>query len=205
MNRLLLALIAIVMGAGITLAARGIAAPAAATGGISNRATEPNRDLAAPTVVFLMRHAEKAKEPATDPPLSEAGRARAQAVAELLGPAGVTHLFVTEFVRTQETLAPLATSVGKPLERVAASASNELVAKLRALPPGSVAVVAGHSNTVPAIVRALGGTIDGTMNGAQGEMLPDDEYGRLIEVVLPPAGAVATTAVETLRLHVGAR
>jgi len=60
----------------------------------------------------------------------------------------------------------------------------ELALKLLELPAGSVAVVAGHSNTIPALATLLGGTILGTEATAQGPMLSDSEYGRLF--VLTP-------------------
>ena len=60
----------------------------------------------------------------------------------------------------------------------------ELAVKLLELPAGSLAVVAGHANTVPAIATLLGGTILGTEATAQGPMLPDSEYGRIF--VLTP-------------------
>ncbi|MSP15225.1 MAG: hypothetical protein EXR73_01205 [Myxococcales bacterium] len=164
-----------------------------------------------PVIVFLLRHAEKAPAPPKDPPLTDAGSARASALADLLGGAGVTHLFASEFVRTQQTLAPLSARVGIEIAAIGAAKPAELVTQVRGLPAGSIAVVAGHSNTIPALVRALGGTLDGTVQGSSGEQLPDDEYGRLIELILPapePAAAAAnvtTAAVKSLRLHVGAR
>jgi len=42
------------------------------------------------TTVILVRHAEKAAEPREDPPLSDAGRTRAEALARAVSPTGVT-------------------------------------------------------------------------------------------------------------------
>ncbi|MBM4014552.1 MAG: histidine phosphatase family protein [Planctomycetes bacterium] len=179
-----------------------------------------------PVVVFLVRHAEKAPAPPKDPPLTAAGAARADALRDLLADTGVTHLFASEFARTQATVAPLAQQLGKEVAVVGAAKPDELLARLRALPAGAVAVVAGHSNTIPALARALangGGTHDlaatraaidtvlaGTTQGNSGEQFPDDEYGRLIELVLAPPAAdasagAAPTLLRALRLHVGAR
>ncbi len=60
----------------------------------------------------------------------------------------------------------------------------DLAVKLLELPAGSVAVVAGHANTVPALATLLGGTILGTETTAQGPMLSDSDYGRMF--VLTP-------------------
>lgn len=183
-----------------------------------------------PAVVFLVRHAEKAPAPPKDPALTEVGATRALALRDLLADAGVTHLFASEFVRTQATVAPLAQRLGKEVVVFGAARPEELLAQLRALPAGAVAVVAGHSNTIPALVRALGGgrgdaahgaaggadgaagadVLAGTTQGSSGEQFPDDEYGRLIQLVLapPPSGApvgTAPTLLRALRLHVGAR
>lgn len=162
----------------------------------------------APVTVFLTRHGEKAADDPKDPTLSPAGTARAAALAESLEGVRVTHLFASEFKRTQATLAPLAQRRGLTVTVVPAQAAAELVAQLRALPAGSVAVVAGHSNTVPRLVEALGGTIDGLgdglIDGPAGRMLPDAEYGRLMAVVLPPPEAADRKPRATLRLHYGA-
>jgi phosphohistidine phosphatase SixA len=171
----------------------------------ATRESRPGAESREPTVLFLLRHAEKATAPPKDPPLTDTGTARARALADLLGDAGVTHLFASEFARTQQTLAPLAEKCGKPVTVAGAADVAGLAKQLKALPAGSTVVVAGHSNTIPALVRALGGTLDGTTTTANGEQLPDDEFGRLIEVIVPPAGSEAAVSVKSLRLHFGTR
>jgi len=160
---------------------------------------------APPVAIFLLRHAEKEANDPSDPDLSDAGRARAAALATLLEHAGVTHLYATEFKRTQQTLTPLAKGCGRSIAVVPANAPQQLVATLLELPPGSVAVVAGHSNTIPAIARALGATVDDLETGPEGEVLPD--YGRLLLVVIsahgPAHGPASHGAPRTLRLQVG--
>jgi hypothetical protein len=51
---------------------------------------------AAPVVVVLVRHAEKAASPADDPGLSQEGRARAEALAAALAEADVDAIVVTQ-------------------------------------------------------------------------------------------------------------
>lgn len=130
---------------------------------------------AAPAQVFLVRHAEKALDQGEDPDLTPAGQARAEALAAVLGHAGVTHLFATEYRRTQRTLEPLATRLGLTVVVVPAKDSASQLARLRELPPGAVAVVAGHSNTIPGLVRGL---------GARARDLTDADYDRLFAVAL---------------------
>lgn len=133
-------------------------------------------DGSRPVVVVVVRHAEKAQDGGDDPPLSAAGEARAERLARLLGASGVTHLFASEYRRTAATLAPLAQARGLEVAERPAREGERLLAELRALPAGSVAVVAGHSNTVPALVRAL--------CGAGPEGLRDDEYESVFAVTL---------------------
>lgn len=108
-----------------------------------------------PRTVILVHHAEKQAAGGDNPPLSDAGAARAFALARHLEHAGVTHLFATEFRRTMDTLAPLAKATGLNVASIPARDSPALLAALSKLAPGSVAVVAGHSNTIPALVRSL--------------------------------------------------
>src|SRR5688572_14937113 len=67
---------------------------------------------AAATTVLLVRHAEKAAQPADDPPLTAEGEARAQALVQVARDAGVTAIVTTQFQRTRLTGAPLAQALG---------------------------------------------------------------------------------------------
>jgi len=120
---------------------------------------------AAQKMVILTRHAERADGQATmttgagapaDPQLSAAGEARAQKLAAMLADANITVMFTTEFRRTKDTAAPLAAKLKLTPEVVAASQAAAMIEKIRAHADDTVFVV-GHSNTVPAIIKALGG------------------------------------------------
>ncbi len=113
-----------------------------------------------PTQVLLIRHAERAAEPAGDPALTDAGRQRAQALAEALRDAGVTAIITTEFRRSAETAAALAQQLKLRPEVVAArggdTASHVAAVAAAVRSQRGVVLVVGHSNTVPAIAAALG-------------------------------------------------
>lgn len=140
---------------------------------------------ALPAIVILVRHAEKATEPADDPALTGPGTERAKALATALADARVTAIITTQWRRTRETAAPLATARGLTPEIVAtepgkpAGAHAEAVAEAVARHPGGVVLVVGHSNTIPAIIAALG--------GPQLPDLADTAYGDLF-VMTPGAG-----------------
>ena len=167
------------------------------------RMQEPEA-AAAPKTVFLLRHAEAAQLSAEDgeKKLTEVGRRRAADLARLLAPAGVTHLISSPYARTRDTLAPLAGAAGIEVSVLAPDdleAYRELVA---AADPGSVVVVCGHSNTVPALVEALGGDAErfafDERYGAR--LIEHERHDRLIELVIP---ADSEQPVRTLELHLG--
>ena len=155
-------------------------------------ADEAERPVAAeavePVTVLLVRHAEKAADDPRDPGLTESGEERARAFARLAGSAGVTHLFATPYRRTRATLAPLARLTGLEVADVSAADAAEVAARLRELAPGSIAVVAGHSNTTPQLVRALGAEPSGLVDGPYGEMIPEHAYDRLFVVTFAAPG-----------------
>lgn len=114
----------------------------------------------APTVVILVRHADKAAAPANDPPLTEVGIARANALADLLRDARVGAVLHTPTVRTRETARPTAELFGITPEiiplgpmPVVSAAVREMVAKHA----GKTILVVGHSNTILPWIAALGG------------------------------------------------
>jgi phosphohistidine phosphatase SixA len=125
-------------------------------------------------VVVIVRHAEKATNGGTDPELSSAGRARADALAPILKDSGITAIFTTEFKRTRETAGPTATSVHVTPTVVAAKDTAGLVAKLH--PLSGNALVVAHGDTIPNIVKALG--INVPVN------IPDEDYSELLIVML---------------------
>jgi phosphohistidine phosphatase SixA len=152
-----------------------------------------------PTLVFVVRHAEKAKDDPRDPSLSEAGRQRAEDLAQLLSTSEVTHLFSSQFRRTRQTLAPLAQQQELEVQVISAHDPDKQKEALLGLPPGSVAVVAGHSNTVPAMVQSLGGNLNGLLDTEHGDMLHGNEYDRLFLVIL----SAGDHGIRTLEMRYG--
>lgn len=164
--------------------------------GAESKAPAPEKSVhARATTLVLVRHAEKDPQgDARDPGLSAAGQARAKTLARMLGSSQVTHLFASEYHRTQDTLAPLATAVGKKVEVVSAGKLDDLVAAIGALPEGSVAVIAGHSNTVPEIAKRYGLEVPGAKATPQGLALPDDAFDRLFVITLPAKDVAGSRA-----------
>jgi phosphohistidine phosphatase SixA len=131
------------------------------------------------SVAILVRHAEKMTDDPEDPLLAPAGETRAAALAEALRDVRPTHLFATQYRRTRLTLQPLAQASGLPVREIPAGDTAAWLEALRGLPPGSTAVVAGHSNTIPGLVQALGGDPGPVETAKDGPRIPDHEHDRL--------------------------
>jgi broad specificity phosphatase PhoE len=136
-------------------------------------------------IVFIVRHAERADAGtrgggtmSEDPPLSTAGKARAQRLATMLGAADVQQIFTTTFQRTRQTAAPLATARHLEIDTAASSTADGLVERLRKSEGASLVV--GHSNTIPEILTKLG--------VAETITIPEQEFNNLFIVVLRASG-----------------
>jgi len=129
---------------------------------------------AAQSTIFIVRHAEKGQAGGDDPDLSEAGRARAEALAKMLKDANITAIYITEFKRTQQTAAPLAKALGITATTVPAKNTAALIAKLRG--SNGNALVVGHGNTIADLIKALG--ISEPIN------IAENDYDNLFGVVL---------------------
>lgn len=142
-----------------------------------------------PTVVIVVRHGEREETPADprDPALNAAGQARAAALAEAAGDAGVSAVYSTQFRRTRDTGAPLAQKLGLQVTPLEVNGGNMatypqlLRDEILARHAGKTVVVVGHSNTVPAIVQALSGKAVAPLTEA--------DYDRFYVVVVPEQGA----------------
>ena len=115
-----------------------------------------------PTVVILVRHAEKADEPGADPALSAAGTTRAQALAAALRDAKIAAVLTTPYRRTNLTAAPLAavdglTPVVVPVSGGLPAYAKSVADMIRGQYAGRTVLVVGHANTIPAVISALGG------------------------------------------------
>lgn len=113
--------------------------------------------VALPDLVVLVRHAERATEPAGDPALTPAGEQRAQALAQALAGLRVNAILTTQFRRTRDTAAPLAQALGVQPQVVDAKAGHVHAVTDAVRAQSGVVLVVGHSNTVTAVLAALGG------------------------------------------------
>ena len=136
-----------------------------------------------PSLVVLVRHAEKAEEPADDPPLSRQGAERARILARTLSDAGITRIHSSDTRRTRDTAAPLAAALGLEVELYDPRDLPAMADRLRALPGRHLVV--GHSNTTDVLSGLLGGA-------TFGEIVEAWEYNRLY--VLTPRPEVRGTA-----------
>jgi broad specificity phosphatase PhoE len=140
---------------------------------------------AQPSTVILVRHAEKAPAPANDPLLSAEGLQRAMDLASALAGARVTSVVTTQFQRTQLTAKPISDALGKapiivPAASPMAAHLEAVAAAVKGRPAGDVVLVVGHSNTIPAIVGALG--------GPKLPDLCDAQYSQMFILEFPAAG-----------------
>jgi phosphohistidine phosphatase SixA len=131
-------------------------------------------------VVFLVRHAERADAgmaaatvAGADPELSDAGKARANALATLLKDAKISAILTTKYRRTRDTAQPLAKAAGVTAVAIDPNDQAGLIDKVKAA-AGNVLIV-GHSNTVPDAIKALGVT--------EPVAIADDQFDDLFVVI----------------------
>ncbi|HEY4639797.1 MAG TPA: phosphoglycerate mutase family protein [Thermoanaerobaculia bacterium] len=145
----------------------------------------------APTTILIVRHAEKQLNAGDDPHLSEAGVARAQALARVVEHANIDVVYVSQFLRNKETVAPLAAKqisvvtlpVGKS-EEYPKLIVNDILTKHS----GKTVLIVSHSNIVPGIVEELA--------KVKVPDIPDSEYSRLYIVTVQPGKAPKVIAAQ---------
>lgn len=104
-----------------------------------------------------------------DPPLSAEGEKQAKDLGIQLHHQKITHLYSSQYLRSQYTAAPISQAIGVPIETYTAGQEKNLLTQLTSIKKENVLVV-GHSNTV-----------DDLVNGLTGQQLltdrPETEYG----------------------------
>ena len=146
---------------------------------------------AAPTTIYVVRHAEKDTSDAKneDPALTPAGEARAEALRDLLEGQEINALYTTKYIRNKSTLQPLADERQLEMQVYEAHDFENLKKKLLEQHRGETLVVVGHSNTILPIIEAFGAT-------RPVEEIADSAYSYLFKLTVAPDG---TTTVETSR------
>jgi phosphohistidine phosphatase SixA len=108
-----------------------------------------------PPPVYVMRHLNT-PQGQRDPDLLPEGQRAARALAGRLGHAGLRAIYVSDFKRTRQSAAPLAARLHLTPIVYDPADTPGLIARVRAGP--QPALIVGHSDTVPDIIEALGGT-----------------------------------------------
>jgi len=136
-----------------------------------------------PTTLILVRHAEKLTVPPEnkDPDLSLAGQARAQELVRMFSDSGIAAIYATQYKRTQQTVKPLADKLALTVNKVDAKETTELVKQIRSRNAGQVIFIAGHNNSVPEIIAAMG--------GPKLPIIPETEYDNLYILTVYSDGA----------------
>lgn len=133
------------------------------------------------TTFILVRHAEKAADGSQDPPLTVAGRQRAQALATLFGDTPIDAVFSSNYSRTMETARPLAVKNKQEIHLYEAHQEKPLLERLKQEYKGKTVLIVGHSNTIPFAVNELLGE-----NRLQ--ELSETEYNKVFVVSQPHEG-----------------
>lgn len=130
---------------------------------------------------YIVRHAEKAVPDAgntmmaNDPPLSDIGKARANALLETLKNEKIAYIFSTNTIRTRTTAEPLSKQLNVSIQTYGPRPDSAFIQQLKAL--NKDALIVGHSNTVDDIVNMLCGEQKLTD-------LADSEYDNLFIVTI---------------------
>jgi broad specificity phosphatase PhoE len=130
--------------------------------------------VSAQEAIYIVRHAERADQSA-DSALSTEGIGRAYKLRDMLKDAGITAIVTSELRRAIDTAAPLAEAMHVTARVLPAADVTRLAASLTATGAHDRVLVVGHSNTVPALLKAL--HVDAAI------AIADDEYDNLFIVV----------------------
>ena len=162
------------------------------------------------TTVILVRHAEKAAantmanelkvanaaRMSDDPPLSDAGVARAKELARVLGSIHLDAIYTTQYQRTRQTAAVVVNEKGIQPEAITAGDryAENMAERILSKNSGQTVLVVSHSNTIPDILRSFG-----VFNPPS---IPETEYDDLFVCTIMPGGE---SRLVTLRYGAAAR
>jgi broad specificity phosphatase PhoE len=108
--------------------------------------------------IVLVRHAEKETSEMTDknePPLTEAGKQRAERLAKIVKKYRPGAIYSTDFKRTRDTAGPIAKRRNLQVQTYDPKKPSDLVEAIMKSKTKRFLIV-GHSNTIPGLANMLG-------------------------------------------------
>lgn len=152
-------------------------------------------ELQATTTIIFVRHAEKELSSGDDPALSPAGETRvAELTRQLIDAdviAGIDAVYSTPYKRTHQTVAPVADALNLPINSYDAGDTESVLKDILKRHKGEIILVAGHSNTLPALIANLGAS-------KRVPPIEEGEYDNIYIVSIPWFGKT-----KTIRLRFG--
>lgn len=104
-------------------------------------------------IILLVRHAEKV-DSSQDPELSPEGKRRAERLVKKIGKFRPGAFYSTNYKRTRDTLAPLASKRKKEIQIYDARKPQELIDQIMKSETKRF-VISGHSNTIPGLANLV--------------------------------------------------
>jgi phosphohistidine phosphatase SixA len=133
------------------------------------------------TTFVLVRHAEKVSDGSKDPALSPEGVIRAEELLSLFAKAEISAIYSTNYIRTRETVAPLAKLKDKEITIYDWKDPKGMLESILAEHNGGLILISGHSNTTPVLANILLG------NDVYAQF-EDSDYGNLLIITTPKIG-----------------
>jgi len=135
------------------------------------------------TTFIFVRHGEK-EDNSADPTLNARGIARADELMRVLKKVTIDAVYSSPFKRTRNTVMPTAIHHGKPVTDYSVHTSyQELVQTIRADHDQKIVLIAGHSNTIPGLIKVL---TDDKID----LKITENQYDNLLIVFVPTSGDI---------------
>jgi len=132
------------------------------------------------TQIFVVRHADRE----TFDDLNQLGSTRSSELKRTLLNAGIDSVFSTNFVRTKKTVTPLADAMRLPV--LLYDSNPQLIKRILTNSAGKTLLVAGHSNTVPQLIKSCGCR-------PPFENIPDTQFDDLFLIIIEHTGTNGLT------------
>ncbi|MEQ9310495.1 MAG: phosphoglycerate mutase family protein [Balneolaceae bacterium] len=108
-----------------------------------------------PTTLIFVRHAERAEDGTSNPPISEKGKERSVNLYHSLSNYSINAIYSTSYKRTMMTVKPTSDSLGIEVQEYGFDDIEGLLTKIISENSGFAVLIVGHSNTTPSLTNMV--------------------------------------------------